>query len=408
MTTPNQPQPVASGSNAGMAAEPYFDTTSHKWMVETPDGNELEWDANRHAWVPVVDEDLLKKQQAAYSVSGVDETEEVQPLTKEERKAQHKKRKLAPTANAESKNTAVFVSNLPTVPGPPSIKLLSDVFSKAGLILVDPATNAPRIKLYKHADSDAFKGEALVVYLQRESVELAVRLFDQTELELGSGKGLIRVQEAKWDSADASQQHKDKRKKGDPTTTTATKDARQGGGAKDDKSRKLGKKAAALRQKLQDWDSSDDEASEATSKKLRGVVVLEGMFTLQELDEDATLLLDLKEDVREECETLGTVTNVTLYDKEEAGIMTVRFKEELSAQACIAKMSGRFFAGRTIQAYPMTSKHKFVKSGRGGDDQLEGTGFEATDEAGSDASAAADKEKERLKAYAEWLEKGGQ
>lgn len=38
------------------------------------------------------------------------------------------------------------------------------------------------------------------------------------------------------------------------------------------------------------------------------------MFTLKELDEDATLLLDLKEDVREECETLGIVTNVTLYD----------------------------------------------------------------------------------------------
>ena len=38
------------------------------------------------------------------------------------------------------------------------------------------------------------------------------------------------------------------------------------------------------------------------------------MFSLKELEEDATLLLDLKEDVRDECENLGTVTNVTLYD----------------------------------------------------------------------------------------------
>ena len=38
------------------------------------------------------------------------------------------------------------------------------------------------------------------------------------------------------------------------------------------------------------------------------------MFTLRELEEDPTLLLDLKEDVREECETLGEVTNVVLYD----------------------------------------------------------------------------------------------
>jgi HIV Tat-specific factor 1 len=44
------------------------------------------------------------------------------------------------------------------------------------------------------------------------------------------------------------------------------------------------------------------------------VVVLKRMFTLEELEEDATLLLDLKEDVREECSSLGDVTNVVLYD----------------------------------------------------------------------------------------------
>lgn len=38
------------------------------------------------------------------------------------------------------------------------------------------------------------------------------------------------------------------------------------------------------------------------------------MFTLKQLDEDASLLLDLKEDVREECSGLGEVTNVVLYD----------------------------------------------------------------------------------------------
>jgi HIV Tat-specific factor 1 len=38
------------------------------------------------------------------------------------------------------------------------------------------------------------------------------------------------------------------------------------------------------------------------------------MFTLQELEEDASLLLDLKEEVRDECSTLGEVTNVVLYD----------------------------------------------------------------------------------------------
>lgn len=45
--------------------------------------------------------------------------------------------------------------------------------------------------------------------------------------------------------------------------------------------------------------------------------------------------MDLKEDIREECEKLGEVTNVVLYDKEEDGVVTVRFKEAEGAQACI-------------------------------------------------------------------------
>lgn len=44
------------------------------------------------------------------------------------------------------------------------------------------------------------------------------------------------------------------------------------------------------------------------------MVVLKHMFTLQELEEDASMLLDLKEDVRDECSSLGEVTNVVLYD----------------------------------------------------------------------------------------------
>jgi HIV Tat-specific factor 1 len=70
-----------------------------------------------------------------------------------------------------------------------------------------------------------------------------------------------------------------------------------------------------------DWDDEDGfgpmTASEDSVKdvhKNARVVVLKHMFTLEELEEDASLLLDLKEEVREECATLGDVTNVVLYD----------------------------------------------------------------------------------------------
>ena len=72
--------------------------------------------------------------------------------------------------------------------------------------------------------------------------------------------------------------------------------------------------------KLEEWDDEDNfgpspDPVETTAPLKSGrVVVLKHMFTLEALKEDATLLLDLKEDVREECSQLGEVTNVVLYD----------------------------------------------------------------------------------------------
>lgn len=97
---------------------------------------------------------------------------------------------------------------------------------------------------------------------------------------------------------------------------------------------------------------TEDDTHISANKNSR-VVVLKHMFTLKELEEDPSLLLDLKEDVREECETLGEVTNVVLYDvrynecpfyillspnrlqKESDGVMTVKFRDPISAQACV-------------------------------------------------------------------------
>lgn len=56
-----------------------------------------------------------------------------------------------------------------------------------------------------------------------------------------------------------------------------------------------------------------EDAANVANKNGR-VVVLKHMFTLKQLEDDVSLLLDLKEDVREECASLGEVTNVVLYD----------------------------------------------------------------------------------------------
>ena len=48
--------------------------------------------------------------------------------------------------------------------------------------------------------------------------------------------------------------------------------------------------------------------------RMNRVVVLKYMFKLGDLEKDPALLLELKEDVREEAESLGEVTSVILYD----------------------------------------------------------------------------------------------
>ena len=76
------------------------------------------------------------------------------------------------------------------------------------------------------------------------------------------------------------------------------------------------------------------------------------MFTSQELEvriiprtgpavgihtrqEDPGAILEIKEDIREECAKLGDVTNVVLFDKEAEGVASVRFNNPEAAEACV-------------------------------------------------------------------------
>lgn len=95
---------------------------------------------------------------------------------------------------------------------------------------------------------------------------------------------------------------------------------------------------------MADWSSDDEDAATIAAKeKNKRVVVLAGMFTLQELEEDPTLLLDLKEEVRDECETMGEVTAVTLYDvSEELSILYKRTMTNLIPLYFVETERGRW------------------------------------------------------------------
>ena len=53
------------------------------------------------------------------------------------------------------------------------------------------------------------------------------------------------------------------------------------------------------------------------------------------MQEDPAAILDIKEDIRDECSKLGEVTNVVLYDKEPEGVVSVRFSDPEPARHCV-------------------------------------------------------------------------
>jgi len=379
---------------AAFSADPryHFDRESGTWRFENDDGEELEYDEQKQVWKPVVDEDLVKAQQAAYSVAGVDEETPVAPVLARTKKRKEpedytsatavtagpsikrgkKDNKMA--AERKSKNTAVYVTGLP--PNTEQDELI-ERFSKFGLIEEDDQ-GEPKVKMYAREDG-SFMGEALVVYFKEDSVQLAVNILDDAELRLGDASTRMRVEQAKF-----SHKHDGNEKEGSQTAKPR----------KVVDKKKATKRIGKMQKKLGEWGYEDgfgpsitEEDKVPTIDKNGRVVVLKHMFSLKELEEDASLLLDLKEDVRDECSSLGEVTNVVLYDQEPDGVMTVKFKDPLSAQACILKMNGRFFAGRRIEAALYTGRQRFKRSDGG--DQSEGGGDEG--------------EKKRLDDFATWL-----
>ncbi|KAI8341045.1 hypothetical protein BC941DRAFT_415701 [Chlamydoabsidia padenii] len=334
-----------------------------KWSFTADDGVEYEYDDNLSAWFPMYNEDLIAKQQSAYAVEGVDE-EEPAVKTQEKKKrvytyteeeGSNKKQKQA---TPKVVNTSVYVTG---VPPDVTVEEMNQLFTKCGVIMEDLETGEPKIKIYRD-ENGISKGDALVTYFKEESIALAIDLLDEAELRPGEKSTKINVQPAVFKEKAPSQKKK---------TQQPAKN-------------KMKKKLHQLNRKL-DW--VEDESGKK-SEKFSKIVILKNMYTQQELDDDPTLLLELKQDVREECEKLGEVTNVILYDKSPGGVISVRFMEQKPANACILLMNNRYFGGKQISAELYDGRTKYLKSG--------------SNDAEDDEA-----EKARLERYAKWLEEGG-
>lgn len=282
-----------------------------------------------------------------------------------------KTKKQASQPKQPPPNRAIYVTGLPL---DVTVDEVAEVFSrKCGVIAEEIDSGRPRIKLYTDADG-SFKGDALVVFFKAPSVDMAIMLLDDTHFrysESGLGSGKMRVQ-----AADASYKKTQQQPPpaGDADQGAGSQHAqpavngRSGGGGgpgNNSKDReKVIRKTQKLSAKLADW--SDDEdvyvPPEQRTGKRDKMVILKHMFTREELDEDPAALLEIKEDIREECGKLGEVTNVVLYDLEPEGVVSVKYKRPESADACVQMMDGRNFGGQRVEAYIPSGRVKFKKS----------------------------------------------
>ncbi|KAG7131566.1 Splicing factor U2AF-associated protein 2 like [Verticillium longisporum] len=280
---------------------------------------------------------------------------------------------------APRQNTAVYVTGLPR---DATADEVHELFSrKAGVVAEEIDSGRPRIKMYTD-EQGGFKGDALVVFFKPQSVDMAIMLLDDTDLRVepsGRGSGRMRVQAADAsykkttyddNGAAAAAAADAKGKAPEGAAPLPPKHQQQSRADRDRDRQKIIKKTQKLDAKLADW-SDDDTAAlpTAAASKWDRLVVLRHMFTLAELEEDPAALLEIKEDVREECAKLGAVTNVVLFDEEPDGVVSVKFRDPLAAQACIAMMHGRSFDGRVVEASLATGREKFRRSKGGQADE---------------------------------------
>lgn len=344
---------------------------ANPYIFTDPSGTVYQWDHDKKAWFPKIDDDFIARYQASYGYSNNEEgssetskpdmssqstsrmkspttsatqespvvSQEEQPgnqkddqdvLHDDDKTAKKRKKKEEPPSTwfevDDDHNTNVYVSNLP-------LDITEEDFvtfmSKCGLVMKDLQTNKFKVKLYKDSEGN-LKGDALCTFIKVESVDLALQLLDECDFK---GK-TVRVERAKFTlKGEYDPNKRPKRKKNDK--------------------KKMQKKL----DKLFDW-RPDKLPFERPKSDM--TVVIKNMFDIQDFAQDPRLILEYRTDLREECtEKCGVVKKVDVYDNNPEGVAVIHFSDFEAADKCVSLMNGRFFAGRKLTAEPWDGKTRY-------------------------------------------------
>lgn len=130
--------------------------------IDPADGTIFEWDEEKKAWFPKLDEEFIARYQLSYGGNTVPEPE----VKKEEPPPLKPEKKQASEPNwfevDQTKNTKVYVSNLPVEI---TEQDFVDFMQKCGMVEKDLETGKFKIKLYRDAAGEV-KGDALCTYIK--------------------------------------------------------------------------------------------------------------------------------------------------------------------------------------------------------------------------------------------------
>ena len=274
-----------------------------------------------------------------------------------------KKKSKGAKFSAKRARNWIYVQGLP--PDTTEDELIA-FCGKAGILDLNPATQRPKIKLYRVAPSalganaiaaphessplGPCKGDASVCYARPESVSLAVTLLDEASFRPTATEGLqfpVRVEPAKFEarpplpSTDAGG--------GDDAPSTVSALPPPIRPRVSNAQRRVAKLAA--RQAV-DWDGGDYNGRLTGGRKGLRIVVLKGAFDPADLrrpasegnvaakEEDARFAA-LEKDLRDECEAHGDVEKMTVFARNPEGVVVIKFAKPAAASAAVQAWNGR-------------------------------------------------------------------
>jgi HIV Tat-specific factor 1 len=285
-------------------AEVDYDGTAYSY--KDADGTLFEWDPQKSAWFPKLDEEFLVRYQLSYGVRNSEEEDQqesasssadssannrssVPIMSTEEKERSGKggvKRKQAPGPPSwfeveQSQNTKVYVSNLP-------LDIREEEFlefmQKCGLVMKDPVTGEIKMKLYTDGEGNK-KGDGLCTYIKVESVNLALQILDGADLR-GNTVSVERAQFELKGQYDPAKKPRSKKKK--------------------DKA-----KLKKMQDKLFEWEPEKLRGERAKHER---IVVVQNAFAPEDFDKDVGLILEYQQDFREEAAKCGNCKKVVVFD----------------------------------------------------------------------------------------------